>query len=57
IQKSNNQILTHLQIEKFQKIFTQYTIKEGDDKQETDEKAIDLLDQQEKEAFLLTFVH
>ncbi|CAG8446233.1 4573_t:CDS:1 [Scutellospora calospora] len=53
IQESNNQILTPLQIENFQKIFAQHTIKESDDEQETDEKVIVLLDQQEKEAFFV----
>ncbi|CAG8466734.1 14788_t:CDS:2, partial [Racocetra persica] len=53
IQKSNNQILTHLQIEKFKKIFAQHTIKESDDEQKTDEKMTDLLDQQKKEAFFV----
>ncbi|CAG8597859.1 2303_t:CDS:1, partial [Racocetra persica] len=38
IQKFNNQIFIYLQIEKFQKIFAQHTIKESDDEQETDEK-------------------
>ncbi|CAG8645377.1 20455_t:CDS:2, partial [Dentiscutata erythropus] len=53
IQESDNQILTPLQIENFQKIFAQYTIKESDDEQETDEKMTVFLDQQEKEAFFV----
>ncbi|CAG8613284.1 15858_t:CDS:1, partial [Racocetra persica] len=53
IQKSDNQILAPLQIEKFQKIFAQHTIKESDDEQETDEKVTVILDQQEKEAFFV----
>ncbi|CAG8825122.1 10854_t:CDS:1, partial [Dentiscutata erythropus] len=37
-QQFDNQILMTLQIEKFQKIFAQHTIKESDDERETDEK-------------------
>ncbi|CAG8754776.1 14260_t:CDS:1 [Cetraspora pellucida] len=53
VQEFDNQILTFLQIEKFKKIFAQYTIKENDDEQETNEKVMVLLDQQEKEAFFV----
>ncbi|KAF0454267.1 hypothetical protein F8M41_001649 [Gigaspora margarita] len=43
-QQFDNQILIPLQIKKFQKIFAQHTIKEGDDEQETNMKVITLLD-------------
>ncbi|CAG8642304.1 2721_t:CDS:2 [Gigaspora rosea] len=51
IQESDNQILTPLQVEKFQKIFAQYTIKESDNKQKTNKK---VTVQQKKEAFFVT---
>ncbi|CAG8802377.1 41334_t:CDS:1, partial [Gigaspora margarita] len=38
IQESNNQILIPLQVENFQKIFAQHTIKKSDNEQETNEK-------------------
>ncbi|CAG8609620.1 2739_t:CDS:2, partial [Racocetra fulgida] len=52
-QQLDNQILTLFQIEKFQKIFAQHTIKESDEEQEINEQLTVLLDQQEKDAFFL----
>ncbi|CAG8438488.1 7738_t:CDS:2 [Scutellospora calospora] len=48
----NNQVLTPLQIKKFQKILFQNTIKKKNDEQEINEKLTVILDQQEKEAFI-----
>ncbi|CAG8852156.1 1972_t:CDS:1, partial [Racocetra persica] len=48
----NNQVLTLLQIKKFQIIFSQNTITENNEEQEINEKLTVVLDQQEKEAFI-----
>ncbi|CAG8825072.1 23354_t:CDS:1, partial [Dentiscutata erythropus] len=50
-QQLDNQILTPFQLENFQKIFAQHTIKESDEEQEINEQLTILLDQQEKDAF------
>ncbi|CAG8828742.1 2834_t:CDS:2, partial [Racocetra persica] len=58
-QQLDNQILTLFQLEKFQKIFAQHTIKESNEEQEINKQLTILLDQQEKDAFFLklsTFV-
>ncbi|CAG8830291.1 33100_t:CDS:1, partial [Racocetra persica] len=44
IQQFDNQILTPLQIEKFQRIFIQHTINESNEEQEINEELITLLD-------------
>ncbi|CAG8742660.1 16765_t:CDS:1 [Cetraspora pellucida] len=51
MQYSDNQVLTPLQIKKFQTIFSQNTIKENNDEGEINKKLMVILDQQEKEAF------
>ncbi|CAG8793683.1 45838_t:CDS:1, partial [Gigaspora margarita] len=51
IQQFDNQILTLLQIEKFQRIFAQHTIIEGNEEQEINDELTILLDQQKKDAF------
>ncbi|CAG8675916.1 4584_t:CDS:2, partial [Dentiscutata erythropus] len=48
----DNPVLTPSQIKKFQKIFSQNTIEENNEKQEVNEKLTIILDQQEKEAFI-----
>ncbi|CAG8731669.1 31712_t:CDS:1, partial [Racocetra persica] len=50
-QYPDNQVLTQLQIKKFQIIFSQNTIEEKNDEGEINEKLTVILDQQEKEAF------
>ncbi|CAG8535030.1 9260_t:CDS:1, partial [Scutellospora calospora] len=51
IRQFDNQILTPIQIEKFQRIFAQHPIDENNEEREINEKLTNLLDQQEKEAF------
>ncbi|CAG8795775.1 14181_t:CDS:1, partial [Racocetra fulgida] len=51
MQYSDNQVLTPLQIKKFQTIFSQNTIEENNDEGEINEKLTVILNQQEKEAF------
>ncbi|CAG8719900.1 15847_t:CDS:1 [Cetraspora pellucida] len=52
LQYFDNQVITLLQIKKFQIIFSQKPIKENNEEQEVNKKLTIILDQQEKDAFI-----